>query len=86
MNLERFKATLAYIEEHPEEYDQQSPGRCFLAIANRLFKAERIYVMYFSDSPNTLQLANAEEFEWIFNGYRNLEEFRRVANTGVIPV
>lgn len=77
MNIERFRQVLAYIEEHPQEWDQASPYKCFMAHAN--FIAGDVNPL----APTGSTYLGFEDFDkqwyWIFNAARTLDDFRTVA-------
>lgn len=84
MNYENFCATLAYIEQHPEQFNQALPYErdtafCFLAHARRLFgDMDRTYTTYEAGA-RVLGLPPGIGFaDWLYSGERTLDDFRRV--------
>lgn len=84
MNYENFTTTLAHIERHLEQFNQQCPFEtdaacCFFANARRIFGE--------MDRVDTTRRAGArifglepwsDESSWLFDHRRTLDDFRRV--------
>ena len=84
MNFEKFCATLAHIEQHPEQFNQVSPYEgntacCFLANARRLFgEMDRRYTTS-EAGPRALGLnPSSAQAQWLYSGERTLDDFRRI--------
>jgi hypothetical protein len=82
MNIQRFRQVLAYIEAHPEEWNQfrdtdEPAPRCFGCIAASLFG---VGDGCFADEKMVLALECSPEMAlWLYNPARTLDDFRTVA-------
>ncbi len=86
MNMKRFRQVLAYIEAHPDEWDQHQPNSirengcgCFGAHVRRIWGGDDDSAM---DPLNAIRIhlsTSRAEAAWIWSTARTLDDFRTFA-------
>jgi hypothetical protein len=88
MNIQRFRQVLAYIEAHPEEWDQSRDTHeawarplphCFGCIAAKLFGVDSKEFSFADDRMVVALECSQEIASWLYNPERTLDDFRTVA-------
>ena len=79
MNLQRFRQVLAYIEAHPEEWNQENCNACFLFHAAKM-NGELGMRAHAGFGHDFLDLKQHDEmWDWIISPDRKLDDFRNIA-------
>lgn len=76
MNIQRFRQVLAFIEKHPERWDQRACATCFLAHAARMHGREQ-HAGFGNEFVGVV--FQSEEWSWLIDIGRTLDDFSTVA-------
>lgn len=76
MNMQRFRQVLAYIEAHPEKWDQGGFSQCLIAHASRMAGATQIMSR---QGHEWLGLTWGTNDWWFYKHDRTLDDFRTIA-------
>jgi hypothetical protein len=89
INWERYDAVLAYIEQHPEEWNQEVPLEycrwcCFGAHARRMYGPQRPDASTYEVMVRAFGVSMEESY-WLFDSRRTLADFKAFRLAGGIP-